>query len=1203
MSQLTRAITNNGPSGFVQTLTGNSGGAVYPLLGNINLMGSGSVVVAGNPATGTLTISSGGQVLTACFAATTSNLTATYNNGASGVGATLTNAGALAAFSVDGQSPLINARILVKNQSNQEENGIYSLSTVGDGITPWVLTRTTDFDQPSEIIPGSIVAVQNGTVNANTVWVELATVTTVGTDPIIFSTFSNTGVQTLNADTGSAFGNTILIAGGQNIATSATGSTLTVSFSGVLPVANGGTGTSTQFTQGSVVFAGASGVYSQDNSAFFWDPSTNRLGVGTNVPKNSLDIAGGVAVGSYAGVNTAPSNGMIISGQVGINTSSVNANNILQITNGSTYSHSIAITGTITGVDANSHQHGINMFSVFSPTAGAVECGSILSGSSFAVPAAQSVTSVASFHSSPVFTSNAGSITNAYGMWYDGGSALGGGSLTNNYGGYFDVPVAGTNKFALYADNMSIGSDSTVPPTNGLTVLGQINGSAGLVVTGAAISLNASSNFNTSINTGTSTGAVSIGNNAATGVTINAGTGSFSASSLNNAAGAITINANGGVSETILIRAQQGSGATSINMVSTAGGITLNAAGTTAITNNATIGGTLINTGLITGTSGLSISGGTVDLNVNSNFPVNINSGTSTGTVTIGSVNNNVNILGITNTITGQVNMNTTGVEFTNIGNAGASVVVVANVFDVTGVVNMNTGSSFSTQIGNAAGGAVTIAAGSASSFTTANQSLTFNSGTGSLSISNDASANSVFIAAGSAAKSLTLGSTNTTSSTAIRSGSGGVNINVSNNQPTNINTGTSTGAVSIGNASGGALTVASGAASTVTIANQNLTINAGTGTLSLSDDASSNTVNVATGAAAKALNLGSTNTTSATNVQSGSGAVNINVNNNQPTNINTGTSTGAITIGGTSAGQLTLRSNNSSASAINMVLSNATGGITVSGTAGASALLKIDATDKTGLGAALNITGNPPSGTTLIDVVPASSITLNSPLVRILAPASAGSGMESVACLEVRGDAVASAGKSSGIFSVGGTNANAYLSDDGSATNPAYSLYNSRGAGMYSSGLNVLNFATGGTNRLQINSGGTINAPGIFGTTTAGSGIAVYVDNAGLLGTAVSSQVYKKNILDVTSQSAQIYDLRPVSFAYKDDETEALNYGLIAEEVAQVLPELVVYDKDGNIMTVKYQFLPILMLNEMKKQQTIIDNLLQRIAILEGIQ
>jgi hypothetical protein len=69
---------------------------------------------------------------------------------------------------------------------------------------------------------------------------------------------------------------------------------LTSSVTGTLPVSNGGTGTATAFTAGSVVFAGASGVYSQDNANLFWDNTNDRLGVGTATPGYPVEVNGEV---------------------------------------------------------------------------------------------------------------------------------------------------------------------------------------------------------------------------------------------------------------------------------------------------------------------------------------------------------------------------------------------------------------------------------------------------------------------------------------------------------------------------------------------------------------------------------------------------------------------------------------------------------------------------------------------------------------------------------------------------------------------------------------------------------------------------------------------------------------------------------------------------------------------------------------------
>ena len=129
-------------------------------------------------------------VILSCYAATTANLNVVQAG--AGVGATLTdNSGTFAAFTTDGVSPPLNSRILVKNQTLTQHNGIYDLTTNGDTISiPYVLTRATDYDSNTEIVPGTLVAVNNGTVNATTSWLETATVVTVDTDPVLFSQFT-----------------------------------------------------------------------------------------------------------------------------------------------------------------------------------------------------------------------------------------------------------------------------------------------------------------------------------------------------------------------------------------------------------------------------------------------------------------------------------------------------------------------------------------------------------------------------------------------------------------------------------------------------------------------------------------------------------------------------------------------------------------------------------------------------------------------------------------------------------------------------------------------------------------------------------------------------------------------------------------------------------------------------------------------------
>lgn len=118
--------------------------------------------------------------------ATTSLLLATYDNGVSGIGATLSNSGVFVGFAPDGITADVRDRILVKNQTNTFENGIYEVTVVGDVFVPWVITRVSDYDDNGEILPGTFFTVYDGTTNSRTQWIQTETVTTIGTDAILF---------------------------------------------------------------------------------------------------------------------------------------------------------------------------------------------------------------------------------------------------------------------------------------------------------------------------------------------------------------------------------------------------------------------------------------------------------------------------------------------------------------------------------------------------------------------------------------------------------------------------------------------------------------------------------------------------------------------------------------------------------------------------------------------------------------------------------------------------------------------------------------------------------------------------------------------------------------------------------------------------------------------------------------------------------
>jgi Chaperone of endosialidase len=109
-----------------------------------------------------------------------------------------------------------------------------------------------------------------------------------------------------------------------------------------------------------------------------------------------------------------------------------------------------------------------------------------------------------------------------------------------------------------------------------------------------------------------------------------------------------------------------------------------------------------------------------------------------------------------------------------------------------------------------------------------------------------------------------------------------------------------------------------------------------------------------------------------------------------------------------------------------------------------------------------------------------------------------------------------------------------------------------------------------------------------IAGITAATvSGAVVMIDSAtGKLGIATSSARYKQDISPMGNRSEKVLDLRPVTFAYKDDARTITHYGLIAEEVAAVYPDLVTRTASGEVQTVKYQELIPMLLNELQRQR-----------------
>jgi hypothetical protein len=180
-------------------------------------------------------------------AATTANLATIYNNGSSGVGATLTADTNRAFTTLDGVTGWsLGQRVLVKNQTLAYENGAYTITDLGStGVSPWVLTRATDFDVvgAGEVANNAYFYVTAGSTQIGTSWVlaQLAVIT-IGTTSLPFDLFAQPVAYTVVAPL------------------SLTGTTLELT--GVVASANGGTGTGT-IAVGDMLYGSATDTWSK----------------------------------------------------------------------------------------------------------------------------------------------------------------------------------------------------------------------------------------------------------------------------------------------------------------------------------------------------------------------------------------------------------------------------------------------------------------------------------------------------------------------------------------------------------------------------------------------------------------------------------------------------------------------------------------------------------------------------------------------------------------------------------------------------------------------------------------------------------------------------------------------------------------------------------------------------------------------------
>lgn len=283
---------------------------------------------------------------------TTGNLNATYNNGTAGVGATLTNAGTLAAFAPDGPTASPGDRILIYNQTNAFENGVYEVTTVGDGSTPWVMTRTTDADSyglkdPNALGEGDAFFIQSGNTGAGETYVcNTSGTITFGTTAINFVQVSSSQVYSAGTGltlTGTQFSLTnpvVTSLGGTGLASYTAGDTLYYSAGSTLNKLAIGTSTY---------------IMTSSGSAPQWsDPAGVTVGNATNAS---------TATNATTATNLAGGSANQLAYQTGAGATSfvaapVTAGHYLKW-NGSAFTWDVAGTGTVTSVDVSGGTTGL----------------------------------------------------------------------------------------------------------------------------------------------------------------------------------------------------------------------------------------------------------------------------------------------------------------------------------------------------------------------------------------------------------------------------------------------------------------------------------------------------------------------------------------------------------------------------------------------------------------------------------------------------------------------------------------------------------------------------------------------------------------------------------------------------------------------------------------------------------------------------
>ena len=434
-------------------------------------------------------VAQGLNIHDSCQAATTGTLatatggTITYNNGSSGVGATLTTTGSYT--TIDGVNvTTVGTRILVKNEANAAHNGIYTYTS------STVITRATDFNTVPEVEAGDFVFITGGTTYDNTGWVQTSAVTTIGTDNIEFAQFSGAG--TYQAGTGLTLSGTTFNISNTTITAASYGNgdyvaTFTVNAQGQLTAA-----ANTAITANAANLTGATLASSIINS------SLTSVGTLTSLSVTGNISAGNVSATTFTGNLTGNASNATNAGTV---TTAAQPN----ITSVGTLT-SLAVTGNVTAGNlyANSGTVGASLVAGTLTTAAQPNVTSVGTLSSLGVSGTITAANITA--NTGVFTGNGASLTNLNGSNISSGTIaqarLANSSMTVNgtsisLGGSATVTASTTNSITFNNGGAGGASGQTFNGGSAVTVsyntIGapsttgtNASGSWGISVTGSA---------------------------------------------------------------------------------------------------------------------------------------------------------------------------------------------------------------------------------------------------------------------------------------------------------------------------------------------------------------------------------------------------------------------------------------------------------------------------------------------------------------------------------------------------------------------------------------------------------------------------------------------------------------------------------------------------------------------------------------------